>query len=234
MTSTSLLEDIERLNERVRIKPPHKLIAFEPALVPMLKPRDTDQVYFDHIPNFTQVLAGYAQIGYAHMGISRGKPVCMFGCVPLWAGVAELWMITDVNLGSSARTFHRVTKEMFDIYMSELSLVRLQIWIHSQNERAIKWAKALYFEDEGIARNFGPDGADFHLLARLSHGRNNRRTVFKTKTTTSTSRSRSSHVESPTGTGRKARSAGASKPKGNGGTQTRKTNRRKQAASGRP
>ena len=179
-----LLEDIERLNEHVKIKPPHKIIDFEPALVPMMKPRDTDQLYFDHIPNFTQVLEGYAQIGYAHMGVSHGKPVCMFGCVPLWAGVAELWMITDVNLGSSARTFHRVTKEMFDIYMSELSLVRIQIWVHSQNERAIKWAKSLYFEEEGIARKFGPDGADFHLLARFKNGRNSKRTIFESRAST--------------------------------------------------
>jgi len=177
----SLLEDIERLNEHVKIKPPHKIIDFEPALVPMMKPRDTDQLYFDHIPNFTQVLESYAQIGYAHMGVCHGKPMCMFGCVPLWAGVAELWMITDVNLGSSARTFHRVTKEMFDIYMSELSLVRIQIWVHSQNERAIKWAKSLYFEEEGIARKFGPDGADFYLLARFKNGRTSNRTIFDSR-----------------------------------------------------
>ena len=231
MTSISLLDDIERLNERVKIKPPHKLINFETALVPMLTPRDTDQVYFDHIPNFIGVLSGYAQIGYAHMGISHGRPVCMFGCVPLWPGVAELWMITDVNLGSSARTFHRVTKEMFDIYMSELSLVRLQIWVHSQNERALKWAKALYFEEEGIARQFGPDGADFHLLARFNNGRHNRRIVFKSKTTSSTSRSRSSDVESATGTGRKVGGARASRSKRSSSTQTRKTNRRKQTVT---
>ena len=39
----SLLEDIERLNEHVKIKPPHKIIDFEPALLPMLEPRGTDR-----------------------------------------------------------------------------------------------------------------------------------------------------------------------------------------------
>lgn len=226
----SLLEDIERLNEHVKIKPPHKIIDFEPALLPMLEPRGTDRTYFDNIPNFHGVLAGYAEIGHAHMGITNGRPVCMFGCVPLWAGVAELWMITDVNLASSARTFHRCTKMVLDIYMSELSLVRIQIWIHSQNERAIKWAKSLYFEQEGTARQFGPDGADFHLFARLKDGRH----ILTTETPATSSRSRSRNVESAEGARGTARGTGARKPARVGIKKTRKADRRKQATSGKP
>lgn len=209
----SLLEDIERLNERVKTRPPLKIIDFEPALVPMLKPRGTDQTFFDYIPNFHGVLAGYAEIGYAHMAVVNGKPVCMFGCVPLWSGVAELWMITDVDLASSARIFHRYTKEMLDIYMSELSLVRIQIWVHSQNERAIKWAKSLYFEEEGTARQFGPDGADFHLLARFKNGRHCKRNIFKARSTTCAPRSRPGDGASAAGARGAPRSKRAPKSK---------------------
>ena len=163
-----LLSDVNQLNKQFRLNGPHFLIPFEPALLPMMEPRDTDSVYFDHVPNYANTLKGYAQIGYSYMGIAEGRPICVFGIVPMWPGVAELWMITDVNLGSFARPFHRVTKEILDIFMSELCLVRMMIWIHSQNERALKWAKTLYFKEEGIARRFGPDGADFYLLARIA------------------------------------------------------------------
>ena len=52
-----LLDDINGLNEAARLHPDYKLIDFEPALVPMLKPRGTDATFFKHIPNFPGILS---------------------------------------------------------------------------------------------------------------------------------------------------------------------------------
>ena len=162
----SLLSDINALNEAAKLQADYKLIDFEPALVPMLRPRGTDATFFNTIPNFPGILAGYASMGPAFMGCHQGQVICMFGCIPLWDGVAECWLITDVSLPDHARPFHRVTKLILDSFMSELQLVRLQITVHSDNFLALKWAKVLYFREEGVLRKFGPDGKDFHMMAR--------------------------------------------------------------------
>lgn len=162
----SLLGNIVALNEAAKLQADYKLINFEPALVPMLRPRGTDAVFFETIPNFSNVLSGYASMGPAFMGCHQGQVICMFGCIPLWQGVAECWLITDVSLPDHARPFHRVTKLVLDSFMSELQLVRLQITVHSDNFLALKWAKVLYFREEGVLHKFGPDGRDFYMMAR--------------------------------------------------------------------
>ena len=163
----SLLSDVNALNDAAKLQADYKLIDFEPALVRMLKPRGTDATFFEHIPDFETILSGYAALGPAYMGCFQGYPICMFGCIPLWSGVGECWLITDVSLPDHKRPFHRVTKLVLDRFMSELQIVRLQITVHSENFLAHKWAKVLYFTEEGVLRKFGPDGHDFYMMARI-------------------------------------------------------------------
>tara|TARA_R110002020_G_scaffold18119_3_gene63830 strand:+ start:1398 stop:1892 length:495 start_codon:yes stop_codon:yes gene_type:complete len=163
----SLLEDINALNDAARLQADYKLIDFEPALVPMLKPRGTDATFFKHIPDFSSIMSGYASMGPAYMACYKGQVICIFGCIPLWQGVGECWLITDESLPDHARPFHRVTKLILDRFLSELNLVRLQITVHSDNFLALKWAKVLYFKKEGLLKRYGPDGKDFYILARI-------------------------------------------------------------------
>ena len=162
-----MLDDIVLLNQSAKLTGDYKLIEFMPPLVKTLTPRGTDAVFFQHIHKFETVLAGYSQIGHAYMAVYKGQLICIFGCVPLWQGVAECWLITDETLPNHARPFHRVSKFLLDRFMAELNLVRLQITVHSENVLAIKWAKKLYFKEEGLLRNYGPDERDFYMFARI-------------------------------------------------------------------
>ena len=163
----SLLSDIPALNALMPRWPDYFVIDFEPAMIPMIKPRDTDQTFFDHIPDFKTILAGYKEIGHAYYFCHQGKPICMFGVVPLWPGVGETWLITDVSMSDHARPFHYTARIMLARFMSELQLVRLQISVHAQNVRGYKWAQSVKFNDEGLMKNFGPDGNDFYMMARI-------------------------------------------------------------------
>ena len=163
----SLLEDINAVNDLLPRYSDYFVIHFDPALLPMFKPRDTDQTFFDHIPNFDVVLSGYAEIGHAYYFCYKGKPICIFGVIPLWPGVGETWLITDVSLADHARPFHYTARVMLDRFMSELNLVRLQISVHSHNVRAVKWAQSVKFKTEGRMQKFGPDGNDFFMMARI-------------------------------------------------------------------
>jgi hypothetical protein len=163
---SSRLYDIDALNELCNLTDP-KLVEFHPSLLNLMDIREYDQIFFDTIPDFPTVLESYAKLGPAYAAVHHGKPAAVFGCIPLWDGVAECWLVTGTNLPEIARPFHRVTKIMFDMFMSELNLVRLQVTIHQLNVNAVKWIKTLYFNEEGVLRKYGPDQEDFFMFARI-------------------------------------------------------------------
>ena len=192
----SLLDDIPALNERFGLTDP-KLVGYHPTLVRMMDIREHDQVFFKRIENYPDIIKGYSVMGPSYIAVHHGRPLAVFGCIPLWTGVGEAWLITDKDLSSIARPFHRVTKKMFDIFMSELNLVRLQVTVHSSNLQAVKWIKTLYFKEEGRLEKYGPDGKDFFMYARIKDGRD----FFKTKSTSTTSGARSRNAQKTRATG---------------------------------
>ena len=201
----SSLNDVPALNRQFNLTDP-KLVEYHPSLVKMMDIREHDQVFFKRIENYPDVLKAYAVMGPAYIAVHHGQPLAVFGCIPLWSGVGEAWLITDKNLSTIARPFHRVTKKMFDIFMSELQLVRLQVTVHSLNFQAIKWIKTLYFREEGRLQKYGPDGEDFFMYARIKDGRS----VLKTQGT-STSTGAGPRVTPATGaTGKKTGGSGKS------------------------
>lgn len=166
-----MLEDVPALNRALRLTGPKHLVPFSAIHVRMMTFDAFEQGYLDAIPNYELVVDGYSRIGYSYTGVVEGKPVCSFGVIPLWPGVAEMWMLPDLTLRHHAFAFHRATKRWIDIVMSELCLVRLQCTVHTRNVRADKWIRSLYFESEGTLRRFGPEGADYEMYARLIDGR---------------------------------------------------------------
>jgi len=134
-----ILEDIGALNEAVKLSGDKQLVPF----------------------------SSVARLGHAYTGAKAGRPMCSFGVMQMWPGVAEMWLIPDANLTTVARPFHRATKEFIDICMDELQLVRLQVTVCVLNGPADKWIKRLHFNEEGILRRFGPEGADYKMYAKL-------------------------------------------------------------------
>lgn len=55
-------------------------------------------------------------------------------------------------------------------YIQVLDLVRVQTSIRASKPLLVKWMKVLGFEREGLMRNFGPEGDDYYLYARLTDG----------------------------------------------------------------
>ena len=62
---------------------------------------------------------------------------------------------------------HKASKLFFDYAANKLEMKRLQITVCSRNIPAYKWAKVCYFEDEGILRNYGPQGDDYYMMSRV-------------------------------------------------------------------
>jgi len=162
-----ILEDIGALNEAVKLSGDRQLVPFSSVHVKMMELGPFDKAYLEHLDDWAGMLDGMAGLGYAFTGALAGKPMCCFGIIKLWAGVAEMWLIPDANLTTVARSFHRVTKAFFDICMEDLQLIRLQVTVHTLNGPADKWIKRLHFNEEGVLRRFGPEGADYKMYAKL-------------------------------------------------------------------
>jgi len=166
------LSDVPALNQRLGLTGDRHLVPFSGIHVSMMRLDRWERGYLQHIPNYQAVLDGYAQIGHTYTGVANGKPVCSFGIISMWPGVAEMWMVPDMSLGHHRYTFHRATFRWINIMVAELQLVRLQATVHTGNDRADKWIRSLYFQKEGVLKAFGPEGADYSMYARLFNGRN--------------------------------------------------------------
>lgn len=111
-----------------------------------------------------------SQLGMAVTALVHGKPVAMFGCIKIWTGVGEMWSIISDDARRYPKQLTLVAGAFSDIVTQSLSLHRLQITVRSDEPRALRWAKYLGFEIEGLMRKYSPDGTDTYILARVNHG----------------------------------------------------------------
>jgi RimJ/RimL family protein N-acetyltransferase len=66
----------------------------------------------------------------------------------------------------------RQIRTMLDDVMWHRGIYRAQANIHSRFDRAIRLAEWLGFENEGLMRRFGAEGADYFRYAKVSKARN--------------------------------------------------------------
>ena len=166
-----MLDDIAELNQHIGLTGDRHLVPFSPIHIRMMEIGPFELEYLNRLGSYAQILEAYAQMGHAYTGVVSGKPVCCFGCIRLWPGVSEMWMLPSTGLRSVAMTFHRAAVRWLTVVMDEMELVRIQATVHTANRRALKWIESLNLECEGTLRAFGPEGADYKMYARLSDGR---------------------------------------------------------------
>jgi len=119
------------------------------------------------IPHFFQYVQQMRVQGLSWSMEIDGTIVASAGLVPLWAGVAEAWMIAGDDLGKHRIKASRKIRIMLDDEMRQQEFYRAQSNIHCGFERAIRLAEWLGFENEGLMRRFGIEGADYFRYARV-------------------------------------------------------------------
>jgi RimJ/RimL family protein N-acetyltransferase len=124
---------------------------------------------FQHLSRAVPImdmLAFQAAKGDAITAILHGRPVGCCGSVKIWNGVEELWMITEERGRKFALSMTKAAIVYRDFRMKAGNLHRLQIVVRCEDERAVKWGKAIGFHIEGRMEKYGPDKADFFIMAR--------------------------------------------------------------------
>ena len=97
-----------------------------------------------------------------------GKIVMMGGAHVMWQGVGEGWLIMSKYGYDIPKTVARYADEFFDVIMHEAQVQRVQASVHAEDSQAVKFARWLGFENEGLMKKYGPDGSDYYRMARVS------------------------------------------------------------------
>lgn len=120
------------------------------------------------IPNFYQYVQQMRVQGLSWSVEVDGTIAASAGLVPLWAGVCEAWMIAGDDVAKHRIKVSRKMRTMLGDVMRQQGFYRAQANIHHKFERAIRLAEWLGFENEGLMRRFGVEGADYFRYAKVT------------------------------------------------------------------
>lgn len=92
------------------------------------------------------------------------KIIAVFGFTRIFEHVYEGWSILSEDIKKIPVTVVRIAR----IAIRTLKARRIQMTTRFDLECGKRWARLLGFEQEGILRKYGPDGADHILYARVA------------------------------------------------------------------
>jgi RimJ/RimL family protein N-acetyltransferase len=157
------LENIFRLDGKKL-----SVVPFKSYLLNLMEMYPEDKKNLQQLPNYREYLDYAAENGYAYAILDNGRPVLCFGVSPQWYGVAELWMIPDVNLLKQYRfKFHKGAIKFLKMISEELNLHRIHVTVSTKNPRAIKWIESISFKREGLLKKYTFDKEDMIMYSKL-------------------------------------------------------------------
>jgi RimJ/RimL family protein N-acetyltransferase len=96
-----------------------------------------------------------------------GRAVGILGLTPRWDGYALGWALFSEEILQYPVELCRESRSLMERFRWMLALRRLEITVDTQHETALRWARFLGFEQEGILRCYGLAGEDAYLMARI-------------------------------------------------------------------
>jgi hypothetical protein len=103
--------------------------------------------------------------------VHRGKVLLSFGIRTMTRHVGEAWLMPGKDISRYSISVVRCSRKIFDDLLQNKGFCRIQVGVMLDNDIALRFAKSLGFEVEGIMRNFGSPGASCALMSRISdHG----------------------------------------------------------------
>ena len=66
------------------------------------------------------------------------------------------------------RAVARYADNAFDVIIGATNLKRVQASVHAEDHQAVRFARWMGFENEGLMKKYGPDGSDYYRMARIS------------------------------------------------------------------
>lgn len=139
---------------------------FEPEDVLDLTPREPDKTQTASV-NLMERSRLYRQMGPCFTGFWNTVPVVCAGIIVLWPGLGEGWAYTSGWVWDHPVTFYRNFKRVMEHAAKEANLARLQVSVAENHFVSRLWLLRMGYQEEGLMRKYGPEGADYVRMARI-------------------------------------------------------------------
>ena len=107
------------------------------------------------------------EVGMSFTGLINNKPIAAGGVFHLWDGVAEGWVLATKDIYKYPVFCAKHIKQRTEIILKANKIKRLQTSVKANCDVALRFAKWLGLKEEGLMKNYGPDGSDFIRFARI-------------------------------------------------------------------
>ena len=154
-----------QLNELVKRPEATVFVPYSPDHLSYIKTNNPDIEAMRGSGGLQGMVDGQASLGEAITVITHGKPTGIFGLVPIWDGLAELWFIPDEALRIYPLFMTKAARTFIDICAISKRLHRMQITVRCDHRQAVGWAKTIGFKTEGTMSKYGPDQSDFYMMS---------------------------------------------------------------------
>lgn len=138
------------------------------------KPYHLDHIYDENVFGVSGVPLDYLKAHFINQSsngpfitaMHNGLPIAFFGCFIIWEGVAEIGAVFTEEARRYRLAMTKGGKAFCDICEILFSLHRIQITVRSNDIRAVRWAKALGFIEEGLMKHYSVDKQDYYMMRR--------------------------------------------------------------------
>lgn len=118
-------------------------------------------------PEHRKYVVDIEDVGMSFTGLLNNKPIAAGGICYLWDGVAEGWVLASRDIFKYPIFCAKTIKRRTDLLAKNNKLKRIQTAVKADSDTAIRFAEWLGFKREGLMKNYGPDGSDHYLYAKV-------------------------------------------------------------------
>ena len=99
--------------------------------------------------------------------IDNGHLVVSGGIIPIWERMGEAWLIPSDQIPKYKLKIIKTLRDHISSITEEDGLRRLQATVRTDYEVAVRFIEFMGFKREGLMKNYGPDGVDHFMYARI-------------------------------------------------------------------
>jgi len=160
MVEPQVMQDMVNMNGLV-------FLPFSAVHLDSLGLSDDDELVMQSLPDLKERLIALEESKMAWTIFYQGQPALCYGFEYKWQTNIEAWLVPGKVAIKHGTLLSRGARRLFDKIGPHIGLRRLQIVVDVDREKAVQWAEFLKFKREGVMKEYGPEGHDYYMYARL-------------------------------------------------------------------
>ena len=144
-----------------------EIVPFKSEHAKKILAKGLNDVALELRPEHKKYVVDIEDIGMSFTGLLNNQPIAAGGICYLWDGVAEGWVLATKDIYKYPIFCAKHIKKRTEMLIKNNNIKRLQTSVKADCEMAIRFAKWLGLNSEGLMKNYGPDGEDFIRFARI-------------------------------------------------------------------